>query len=114
MNTTVVELVNRTDKDFEFMYGGVSHCVPAENSIDVIQDAADHARKKSIKSYDLETGKATYQVGIQGIHDCTPIGRAKSLEEELIDRKTDFDGAKAKTITVRGGRIQTNDEDALG
>ena len=96
------------------MYGGIQYKVPAEGSIDVLQDVADHARKKSIKSYDLESGKAQYQVGIKEVHDCTPIGAAKALDEELIDRDTDIDGEKAKTFSVRGGTINTDREDALG
>lgn len=114
MNRNVVELVNRTNRDFKFMFDGVSYVVAKEGTLDVTEDCARHARKKSIMSYDLETGRAVYQVGIEGEHDISSIGKGKDPEDELINRETDPDGAKAATINVRGGQVKASQEDALG
>jgi hypothetical protein len=113
MNRNVVELVNRTDKDFSFMFDGVGYTVPANKSLDVTEDAARHAYKKSIMAYDLETGRATYQVGIKGIHPTSTLGSGKDATDELIDRETDIQGKPAK-INVRGGQVApTREMDAL-
>lgn len=113
MNRSVVELVNRTNKDFSFMFDGVSYTVPAEDSLDVTEDAAQHAYKKSIMSYDLETGRAIYQVGIRNVHEITSLGKGKEASDELIDRDTDIQG-KPTIINVRGGQEATSREaDAL-
>lgn len=114
MNRNVVELINRTKQAFKFMFDGVSYIVPSEGALDVTEDCARHARKKSIMKYDLETGQAQYQVGIEGVHDTSSIGEGKGAEDELIDRSTDPDGAKAATINVRGGQVKSSQEDALG
>ena len=114
MNRSVVELVNRTDKDFSFMFDGVSYTVPADGLLDVTEDCARHARKKSIMKYDLETGRAVYQIAIKGEHDTSNLGKGKNAEEELIDRESDVDGDKARVVNVRGGKVQASQEDALG
>ena len=113
MNRNVVELINRTDKDFNFIFDGVHYRVPKSGTLDVTEDCARHARKKSIMAYDLETGQAKYQVGIEGVHDTSSIGRGKEAEDELIDRTTDEDGDKAAKVNVRGGKVQASREDAL-
>lgn len=114
MNRNVVELVNRTSQPFKFMFDGVSYVVPGDGTLDVTEDCAQHARKKSIMNYDLETGKAQYQVAVEGIHDTSSIGKGKAPEDELIDRSSDLDGDKAKIINVRGGQVKASQEDALG
>ena len=113
MNRNVVELVNRTDKDFKFMFDGIQYLVPANDGLSVTEDCAHHAYKKSIMKYDLETGRATYQVGIKGVHDISDLGAGKTSEDELIDRDTDIAG-KPKRINVRGGQVApSRQEDAL-
>lgn len=113
MNRHVVTLVNRTDKTFHFMYDGIQYSVPAAGELDVTEDVANHARKKSIMKYDLETGKATYQVGVKGQDDVSFLGRGKQNDDELIDRETDINGPP-KRINVRGGQVQpTREVDAL-
>jgi hypothetical protein len=114
MNRHVVTLVNRTDRDFAFTFDGVGYIVPASEELDVTEEVGNHARKKSIKSYDLETGRADYQVGIKGIHNTSFMGKGKLAEEELINRETDLDGDKAKVVNVRGGKVAPGrDVDAL-
>lgn len=108
MGDKVVELVNRTDKEFNFMHGGRQYKVPANESIHVTEEVAYHARKKSIMMYDLETGKATYQVGIKGIHDVSDLGPGKADDDELIDRATDTRGKPAK-VKVRGRMVAEDD-----
>jgi hypothetical protein len=113
MNRKVVTLVNRTDKDFHFMYDGIQYKVPAQEELDATEDVANHARKKSIMSYDLESGRALYQIGIKGVHDIGFMGAGKTNEDELINRETDIQG-KAVKINVRGGRVApSRDADAL-
>ena len=113
MNRNVVELVNRTDKDFKFMFDGIGYVVPADDTLDVTEDCANHARKKSIMSYDLETGQAQYQIAIEGVHDTSHIGKGKEATDELIDRSTDIEGTPVK-INVRGGQVEASGEkDAL-
>ena len=113
MNRNVVTLVNRTSKAFNFTFGGVSYTVPADDEISVLEDVANHARKKSIMSYDLETGRALYQVGIAGTHDVSKIGAGKESTDELIDRNTDIMGKPTK-INVRGGQVApSREEDVL-
>lgn len=113
MNRHVVTLVNRTKTKFQFMFDGVQYTVPAEGELDVTEEVANHARKKSIMKYDLETGRAEYQVGIAGIHDTSFMGAGKKADEELIDRETDVQGTP-KTINVRGGQVApAREPDAL-
>lgn len=113
MNHKVVHLVNLTDKPFNFTFCGVSYTVPVEDGLDVTEDCAYHARKKSIMMYDLETGKARYQVGVKGVHDLEFLGEAKKSTDELIDRETDPLG-EPTTINVRGGQVRPGvDLDAL-
>ena len=113
MNRHVVTLTNRTDKDFQFMFDGIQYKVKANDELDVTEEVAHHARKKSIMAYDLETGRAQYQVGIKGIHDVSSIGAGKHEEDELIDRATDVQG-KPEKINVRGGQVKPSREvDAL-
>lgn len=113
MNRNVVELVNRTDRDFNFTYDGVSYQVPAKGTLDVTEDCARHARKKSIMSYSMDTGRAEYQVGIEGIHNTSYLGKGKHAEDEVIDRSSVEDSEKAVTLNVRGGGVQRDQEDAL-
>jgi len=113
MSGEAVEIVNRTDTDFNFMHGGVPYKVPKNGSIHVDSTTAAHARKKSIMMYDLETGKATYQIGTKGVHDVSPLGKGKTEEDELIDRDTDPE-IGAKKVNVRGSRAAIREgEDAL-
>jgi hypothetical protein len=113
MNRNVVELVNRTNKDFKFSFDGVGYIVPANGILDVTEDCANHGRKKSVMSYDLETGRAQYQVGIKGIHETFDIGPGKESTDELIDRMSDIEGIPVK-INVRGGQVEASAEkDAL-
>lgn len=113
-----VRLVNKTDKPYSFMFDGVQYVVPAsspdkEGFIHVSPEAATHARNKSYMSYNLETGRATYRVGIEGQDSINFIGKGKSDEEELIDRTTDPEGIPQK-INVRGGNVvDSSREDAL-
>lgn len=109
MNRKVVTLVNRTDKDFHFMFDGVQYKVPAQDELDVTEEVANHARKKSIMSYNLETGKALYQIGIKGTHDITFMGIGKTSDDELIDRASDVQGTP-KRINVRGGQATPSRE----
>lgn len=112
MSQRVVTLVNRTDKDFHFTHNGIQYMVKANDDLNVTEDVAYHARKKSIMKYDLETGKAEYQVGIKGVHETGSIGAGKEADAELIDRDTDPAGTPT-TINVRGGNAITSDRDAL-
>jgi hypothetical protein len=114
MNRNVVTLVNRTNKDFKFQFDGVGYIVPAEDELDVTEEVANHGRKKSIMSYDLETGKAQYQIGIKGVNDISNIGRGKESTDELINRESDITPGKAVKINVRGGQVApSRDADAL-
>lgn len=112
MNHSMVELVNRTDKDFKFMFDGIQYVVPANSSIGVTADCATHGRKKSVMAYDLETGRATYQLGVKGQDPISDLGKGKEPTDELIDRDTDVAGTPTK-INVRGGQIVPEREDAL-
>ena len=113
MNRTVVTLVNRTSKAFSFMFDGIQYTVPGDDEIEVTEDTAKHGRKKSIMSYDLETGRAQYQLGIKGVDPTAHLGEGKAAEDELIDRATDVAGTPVR-INVRGGQVaHTREEDVL-
>lgn len=112
MNHSMVELINRTDKDFKFMFDAIQYVVPANGLLGVTADCATHGRKKSIMAYDLETGRATYQLGIKGQNPITSLGAGKESTDELIDRDTDVAGTPVK-INVRGAQIVPDREDAL-
>ena len=117
MNQDIVRLVNRTDKPYTFMFDGRGYTVPAsseaeEGSINVTRDCGQHAVVKSYMNYSLETGLATYQVGIEGTHDIDFVGSGKEKDEEVIDRKTDSEGIPSK-LSVRGGVITPEREDAF-
>lgn len=93
---SVLQLVNRTQADAEFMFNSVPYVVKGGKTLMVEADAAWHAYQKHIAKLDPITGQALFLFGVrdaegQELRDCTPLDYVKEKNEELLDR-SNMDG----------------------
>lgn len=87
----VLQLVNRTTVDAEFMFNSVPYVVKAGRGLMVDADAAWHAYQKHIAKLDPITGEALFLFGVRDaegeeLRDCSPLDYVKEKNEELLDR----------------------------
>jgi len=92
----VVTVVNRTDKEIEFVFDSRPYIVPASGFLNTQDDAGWHGYYKCIAKLDPITNMALHLLGIKNIQGeelvtCSPLDYHKAPYEELLDR-TNMDG----------------------
>jgi hypothetical protein len=102
MDYRIVEVQNRTNELFEWMYDGRPYKLLPNEKKSFIKDVADHGYIKSIFAYNPVTGGWKNKIGIVGEHDVSPLDVEESEKVELIDR-TDGGvlGGKTEARSIR-------------
>lgn len=88
---SVLQLVNRTQADAEFMFNSVPYVVKGGKTLMVEAPAAWHGYMKNIAKLDPITGQALFLLGVKDaegneLRDCSPLDYVKEKNEELLDR----------------------------
>jgi hypothetical protein len=96
MGSTILQVKNRTSKDFEFTCDGQVHIVPAHDVVALPDYIAHHGISKSMVSLDPYSNDATYALCLASADDAEEEIEAKSPDQELLVREPDDEAKPIK------------------
>lgn len=106
----VTAVKNRTNKPFEFMYDGMVFVIPPFETETLLTAAAVHGIKKSIISYNPETGTSVRALVRADSEEAKYELDARVEGSELIERENPADVVlkKFSNPDMRGSRVTSS------